>query len=213
MADIGATQRLLLETLRSEPAGTTIDELARALAITRTAVQQHLVALERDGYVMRGARRRTSGRPVQSFLITDQGLAQFPKQYSWFAALVLGVLARERGSAGLAAVMRGLGRDTAAALAATWPDAPTDERIRRTATAMRSLGYEATAKRRGARSLPVIEAHNCVFHQLARERNEVCQFDLALLERLTGAAVVHDECIVRGGGVCRFTFAAPKQKY
>lgn len=210
MADLGETQRQLLETLRSESAGATIEELGEALAVTRTAIQQHLVALERDGFVARGERRKTSGRPVQCFVITERGREQFPKQYSWFASLVLGVLARERGSVGLTEVMRGLGQDTAAGVAASWPEAPPAERIRRTATAMRSLGYEATAHTKGRHALPVIEAHNCVFHQLAQERHEVCQFDLALLERLTGTAVAHDECIVRGGTVCRFSFTAPR---
>jgi predicted ArsR family transcriptional regulator len=143
---------------------------------------------------------------VQTFVITDKGLGLFPKQYSWFAALTIGVLAREHGTVGLREIMRKLGRETADGIAADWPDTTPAERIRRTAEAMRSLGYEAIGKRTARLRLPVIEAHNCVFHELARERNEVCQFDLAVLERLTGSEVVHEECIVRGGRVCRFSF-------
>jgi predicted ArsR family transcriptional regulator len=52
----------------------------------------------------------------------------------------------------------------------------------------------------------MIEATNCVFHHLATRFPEVCHFDLALLSTFVGRPVVHDECIVRGGHVCRFSF-------
>ncbi len=35
---------------------------------------------------------------------------------------------------------------------------------------------------------------------------EVCQFDLSLLSGLTGSKVDLDECMARGGHVCRFRF-------
>ncbi|MCX5747988.1 MAG: transcriptional regulator, partial [Proteobacteria bacterium] len=202
---LGSTRRQLLETMRGRRDGVTIDELAEALTITRTAVVQHMLGLERDGYVQRGDQRPTSGRPVQTYLITEDGLQQFPKQYPWLAKLMIEVIARDHGANGLNDVMRQLGRDAAANLVGEMVHASTSERIDQTAAAMRSLGYEATSSPVMHR-LPVIEAHNCVFHELALERNEVCEFDLALLEGLTGARVEHQACIVRGGTACRFQF-------
>jgi len=52
----------------------------------------------------------------------------------------------------------------------------------------------------------VIAADNCVFHDLALKDPEVCEFDLALLSTFTESRVDHQECMARGGGVCRFKF-------
>jgi len=70
---------------------------------------------------------------------------------------------------------------------------------------MDELGYDARPAAE-ADSAPTIEADNCVFHELAMKNPEVCQFDLALLAGFTGANVEHQECMARGGRVCRFRF-------
>ena len=43
-----------------------------------------------------------------------------------------------------------------------------------------------------------------MFHALARQHPQVCKFDLAYLEGVSGRRIHHMECIVRGGHVCRF---------
>jgi predicted ArsR family transcriptional regulator len=78
---LGRTQRDLLYALLHQPAGMSIDDLAQALAITRTAVRQHLAALERDGLVQRGATRPTGRRPEQLHQLTEQARELFPRQY------------------------------------------------------------------------------------------------------------------------------------
>jgi predicted ArsR family transcriptional regulator len=78
------------------------------------------------------------------------------------------------------------------------------ERITAVADVMRDMGYDAVAKQEDGE--PVIEAHNCVFHQLAAKRPEVCRFDLALLSASTGCQVEHRACMLRGGDACRFSF-------
>jgi predicted ArsR family transcriptional regulator len=69
---------------------------------------------------------------------------------------------------------------------------------------MTELGYEAEAST--DQKQPTIEACNCLYHHVAASHPEVCEFDLALLRGVTGADVEHDECMVRGGSVCRFRF-------
>jgi predicted ArsR family transcriptional regulator len=69
---------------------------------------------------------------------------------------------------------------------------------------MTELGYEAQATQ--DKRQPAIEACNCLYHHVAAVHPEVCEFDLALLRGVTGADVEHEECMVRGGSVCRFRF-------
>src|SRR5258705_11846959 len=94
-------QKQLLRHLLRNKAGLSVDELSRNLAVTRTAVRQHLAALMRDGLVGPGATRPSGGRPQQLYLLADVGKEAFPRHYSWFAQLLINAMAREHGTAGL----------------------------------------------------------------------------------------------------------------
>ncbi|WP_060485428.1 metalloregulator ArsR/SmtB family transcription factor [Pseudomonas sp. NBRC 111123] len=194
---LGRTQQDLLHALLHEPVGMSIDELAQALAVTRTAVRQHLAALERDGLVKRGATRPTGRRPEQLHQLTEHGRELFPRQYPLLANLLIGEVAGLMGPEALLALMRQLGRKLAGDLES---DVVDEGRI---VEHMNAAGYEAKVFFRSSGE-PQIVAHNCVFHHLAKAHPVVCELDLALIGTLGGAEVSHEECMLRGGQVCRF---------
>jgi predicted ArsR family transcriptional regulator len=74
---------------------------------------------------------------------------------------------------------------------------------------MDQLGYNAKIAA-GADTARVIEADNCVFHELAIKNPEICDFDLAMMSTFTDSKVDHQECMARGGNVCRFKFVGKK---
>jgi predicted ArsR family transcriptional regulator len=195
---LGRTQQDLLHALLHRPAGMSIDELAQALVITRTAVRQHLAALERDGLVKRGATRPTGRRPEQLHELTEHARELFPRQYPLLANLLIGEVAGLIGPLALLALMRQLGRKLAQDLEYKAVD---EGRI---VEHMNNAGYEAQVFFRSSGE-PQIVAHNCVFHHLAKAHPVVCELDLALIGALGGTEVGHDECMLRGGQVCRFT--------
>ena len=41
---------------------------------------------------------------------------------------------------------------------------------------------------------------------------DVCQFDLAVLEHVVQRPVLHEECMVKGGTICRFKFQPGAQE-
>jgi predicted ArsR family transcriptional regulator len=202
----GESRRALLRHLLRNKAGATIDELASAIGVTRTAVRQHLAALTRDGLVAAGAARPTGGRPERLFVLTDAGKEEFPRRYSWFAQLLIEAMTKEHGVAGL---RTRLGRIAASVVdqlrGRVPPGAGRRRKVEQVSALMDELGYDAhTAEDVGG--APTIEADNCVFHELARSNPEICHFDLALLAGLTGSKVQLHECMSRGGHVCRFRF-------
>src|SRR5687768_3571058 len=201
MLGLGETQRALLGALQGSADGESVDGLAVHLGVTITAVRQHLIVLECDGLVERGATRASGGRPQQLFVLSERGREEFPRQYSWFSELLLSEMRKELGSAKLEKLLRSLGDDAGAAAAAP-SDAPLGERANVLAARMSELGYDARVVA-GDGKLEVA-ARNCVFHKLADKNPEVCAFDLGLIERIGGARVEHEECIVRGGAECRF---------
>ena len=134
---MGRTQQDLLKALLYAPAGMSIDELAHSLGVTRTAIRQHLAALERDGLVMRGATRPTGRRPEQLHQLTDHAKELFPRQYPLLANLLIDQVAELLGEQALSRLMRGLGRKLAGDLE---PDVVDEARI---VQHMNQSGYEA----------------------------------------------------------------------
>lgn len=70
---MGSRQQDLLKSLLENKAGLTVEELARRLDITRTAVRQHLTGLERDRLVEQVGTRPTGGRPEQVYALGKRG--------------------------------------------------------------------------------------------------------------------------------------------
>ncbi|HEX2531132.1 MAG TPA: HTH domain-containing protein [Burkholderiaceae bacterium] len=203
---LGPRQKELLQLLLKNKAGMTADELCERLNITRTAVRQHLAALENDRLVGKGATRPSGGRPEQLYVLTTEGQELFPRHYAWFAELLMESIREEFGTEGLGARLEAMGERVATQLRQQYSGLTTPEqKVQKLAEIMEQLGYDAQKLDRTDGSL-VIEASNCIFHNLAIRNAEVCKFDLALLSNFTGCKVDSNECIVTGGNVCRFRF-------
>lgn len=201
---LGSRQQELLTLLLETKSGLTVDELANGLAITRNAVRQHLAALENAGIVVASETRPSGGRPQQLYVLSEKGFELFPRQYTLLAKLLVEAAVQEGGSAGLAKRMKNMGLAASKQLLAEQPvmKAPA-ERVRKLVIVMKQLGYGAREVAGGGK-VAVIEADNCVFHSLAREHLEICQFDLALMSNFSGLPVDHQSCMAKGDNVCRF---------
>ena len=207
MLDIlGHTQKQLIKLLLKDKSGLTVDKLSKSLKITRNAVRQHLAALKSDGLVAQGATQPSGGRPQQLYVLTDKGKEIFPRHYSWFAQLVIEGIKREHGAEGLSERLSEIGSSIAEQLRTQNPGLKTrEQKVERLAAIMDQLGYNAW-NASAANKAPVIEADNCVFHELAIKNPEICHFDLAMMGSFTDSNVDHQECMARGGNVCRFKF-------
>jgi predicted ArsR family transcriptional regulator len=204
----GGTRERILSLLLHSPGPTSIPFLARQLGISRNATHLHVNSLARDGLVERAAQIPTKGRPSQGFQLSSAGEALFPRQYALLARKLVGELARYLGPDSLPEALGRIGQELAGELAtrlaANGPVALDD-----IAALMRELGYEAHFAEDGGRQ--EIEAHNCVFHDLAMRDHAICAVDLALLGKLSGRAVEHRRCMARGERSCRFAFGRPQE--
>jgi predicted ArsR family transcriptional regulator len=200
---LGERQQQLLALLLNNKAGLTVDNLSAQLQITRNAVRQHLTALERDDLVRRGETKPSGGRPEQLYLLSNRGAEMFPRRYSWFSELLIEAMAADIGREGVGAKLDQMGRAVGRQLLSSKaPPSGRATRIAALAEIMKELGYAAKVAPSPADD--TIEANNCVFHHLAAKFPEVCRFDLGLIGAFTDAKVDHQECMVRGGRMCRF---------
>lgn len=210
MAELyGERRKRLLRHLLRNKGGATVDELAAALGVTRTAVRQHLASLMHDALVAPGAERASGGRPLRLYVLTEEGREVFPRRYSWFARLLVEAITQEHGAVGL---RTRLGRIAAAVVAQlprrSAPGASRRAKVETLSGLLDELGYDARMVR-DVGGAPTIEADNCVFHELAQRNPAICHFDLALLTSYSGSRVELHECMAKGGHVCRFRFLPP----
>jgi len=210
MTTVGASQQQVLLQLLERKLGATVDELVAAVGLSRTAVNQHLVALERDGYVQRTSPRKSGGRPQNVYVLTEDGTNLFPKQYAWFSKLLIQTLREEFGEEQAARYMYNLGVKKSAELIPRLVGKNRAERIDEIVKIMNETGFVArTVSATGADKIPRVECKNCVYHDLSKDYPEVCRFDIGFLSGLMGAEVEHQSCMQRGGESCRFRFIPP----
>lgn len=206
---LGKTQRSLLRLMLKAKEGTTIDAIVKQVQITKTAVYQHINTLEKLGYIKKFTQQKTQGRPGQRYVLSEDGIHLFPKQYSWFSGVLLQRLKQSIGDEELESMMRDMGNLVAEEFQHQVNQNNEAEKLKNISDLMNNLGYESTVS---SEQEQMISACNCVYHDLAKEIPEVCSFDLALLTRLSGQEIEHQECMVRGGNCCRFCFGKPVDK-
>ena len=197
----------ILELLLKSEEPLNVQAVAKALGVSRNAAHQHVAAMEREGLVERAAAVPTGGRPSRGFRLSAAGKATFPRQYSLLAKQLLSELSQYLGPDALHAAMQRIGSSLADSLSSSLGGDPDEALI---AGLMRELGYESSVVD-GADGVE-IEAHNCVFHDLAMADPAICEVDLALLRSLSGKQVDHRRCMARGEGSCRFAFGPRKRE-
>ena len=196
--------------LLERKSGATLDELVTSVGLSRTAVNQHLIALEREGYVRKGEPRKTGGRPQHIYVLTEEGTNLFPKQYSWFSKLLIQTLRDQFGEEQASKFMYDLGVRKSADLIPRLVGKNRTERIAEIVKIMNETGFVAkTVSPNDADKIPRVECKNCVYHDLSKDYPEVCRFDIGFLSGLMGAEVEHQSCMQRGGESCRFRFVPP----
>jgi len=201
---ISPRQHQILEHLLESRNGLSVDELAKALDISRTGVQQHFVVLERDGYIKKSSLNKTAGRPVAIYVITDKGNNYFPKQYAWFSELILSDLQQEIGPERFKAYMQKLGNKLADTLRGKFAGKNLTERVDALVSIMTDLGFQVKVGAESDSESPDIEACNCIYHDLARKYQDICEFDLALMSSLLDKEVEQLSCMAKGDCNCSF---------
>jgi predicted ArsR family transcriptional regulator len=177
------TSGQLLELLRRTPM--TVEELALALGVTRTAVRAQLASLERDGFVeQRGSRRGTS-KPSRLYGVTSQAEVLFSRAYVPILTRLLQVLAGSQEPAEFDATMREVGRELMQGhrVAA----GTLGERIAGASALLNELGGLTEVEEENGSYL--IRSHGCPLAAATANHPEVCNALESMLSVFVGSEV------------------------
>lgn len=199
---LGGTQQRLLRQLLMSAGGCTVEDLCLRLRVTHNAVRQHLTALTSSQFVERVDSIATGGRPQFRYAITLAGRELFPRNYGAIAGALLLKLEAQLGKDAVTDLLVELGSTVAAAQVPLPPSQDDETMVKALADRLDSLGYEAVPAHSGGEWQ--VEAFNCVFHSLAKQNSQVCKFDLAYMEAVSGRKVTLTACMLHGEHSCRF---------
>jgi len=200
LSSLSHRQQALLRHLLYSDQGLTLDQLANLLGISRNAVTQHIAALEKLDCITSRILPSAGGRPSRAYMLTDIGMAMFPKQYALFSTALLSTISEKFKGAELDNLLSTIGQN----LALPFKDRvnSSDNKIEEVRIIMEELGYETRPS--SVNVSTEIIAKNCVFHDLAVENAAVCELDRSLISTLLESKIEQQECMVKGGDSCRF---------
>jgi DeoR family suf operon transcriptional repressor len=194
----------ILQQLLENKAGLQIDELVKFLNISRTAVQKHILMLEKEDFIKKHTRLKTLGRPSTRYVLTDKGMAYFPKSYTLFSEFFLRELKDEIGSDQFMSYMQKLGKIIARQYRSRFAELSEKKQLDALFVLLQEFGFYPSWVEHPETENGEINAHNCIFYEIAQKIPEVCIFDLALMEELLNKKIELRSCMALGDEVCCF---------
>ncbi len=205
MPPITPRQNQILELLLKHRKSHSINKISEELGISRTAVLQQFATLEKNGYITESESQKTRGRPARHFALTERGVKYFPKQYAWFSELLLKDFKKILGANAFRNHLKNMGMAIAQQLKDPLDESNITDRLKKLIVIMSDLGYQATLiDETNNKPYSLIEAQNCVYHELAQTHPEICEFDIGLMSTFLEQEVELTECLAKGGCACRF---------
>jgi predicted ArsR family transcriptional regulator len=164
----------------------TIDELANAVGLTRTAVRAQLGTLQQDGTVeQKGARQGTS-KPARTYGVTAEAELLLSRAYVPILTQLLHVLAARMPRRQFDAIMREVGRGLMTGR--SMPHGTLRERVLAASDLLNNLGGITEADEEESHF--VIRGHGCPLAAATAEYPEACNALESFLSEFVGQPVV-----------------------
>jgi predicted ArsR family transcriptional regulator len=180
----------------------TMSELATSLDISGEAVRQHLIQLEKEGWVTRFSENNGVGRPLWLYRLTTAGEHLFNKNYDQLTIEVLDTLATAFGEDVLKNLLSAMIEERIRQWEPKLTGLSTIERLDKLKDFyMKDDSFMEVENKDHILSL--IE-RNCPFHNVAMERPILCSVSVSVLTHLLGCSVKREKRLQNGDGCCAF---------
>ena len=205
MRQLSEVQQKILKNLEGCGSGATAREIANTLGYAQTTTQECLVTLTSSGLIYYKDERGVIGRPKRKYFFSSSDFSQFTTQYSWLSSLLLEHLSNTLPPEKIDELLSSIAARVSENVERELKNLSPDGRFEKLAEIMNTLGYDVTWKRSPSTNETILEAKSCVYHKVAVQFPQLCQFDIKLIENVSKKAVQLQCCIARGGKTCRFS--------
>lgn len=176
--------------------------LASILDISGEGVRQHLLQLEKEGWITRYSENNGVGRPVQQYVLTTAGEHLFEKNYDHLTIEVLDILTNSLGEEALKHLLSSMIEQRIVQWEPKLKGLNTAERLNvLKGFYKKDDSFMEIENKNHAYSL--IE-RNCPFHNVAMQQPILCSVTVSVLTHLLGCSVKREKRLQNGDGCCVF---------
>ncbi len=197
----------VLENLQRRGARTSL-QVGKALGMTSMGARQHLLRLEEDGLVTSHFEKRKTGRPALVFELSEEAARYFPQNYDQLASGILHELAEMEGREQVLKLLDRRRERMERDYLEKMDGEPDPKRRAELLAKLRDDDGYMAEHAPEPDGTPTIVEHNCPIARVAKEFPEVCQSELELLERVTGARVERVQHMAQGHYACVYRIHA-----
>ena len=191
-----------------------LEELAKAMKLSRMAVHKHLALLKERGLVMSIETTGHVGRPRMLYQLTGKSKSIFPKSYSAIASHALDFIERNMGNAAVQKVLRERQSELFDQYYKRLQNLDFDKKVKELANIRDEEGYMAESKREPKNyGRNVLLEYNCPILYIAEKHWEACSTETELFENLLGADIEPTHRAAKGDLVCKFAITERKESY
>lgn len=184
-----------------------IDEISKELGITSMGIRQHLLSLERKGFIEYVAKRHGIGRPAFLYKLTEKAEEYFPKFYHQFGLNLLKDIEVNEGKEKLNTIFKWYKNRLIKEIKETVIDKKSfPEKVYAFKETLEANGYLTELEEDNGNF--VLKIHNCPIYKIASEFKDLCKQDLFAFREILGKDMNRTECIIDGDPSC--TYVIPK---
>lgn len=186
-ASQSTTRRAILLTIKKRGEARA-EELASLLAITPSAVRQHLASLLGEGLVAVREQRGSAGRPKHLYSVTAQAESLFPKTYGELTCELLDY-AGDEGPGTVDRLFERRRQRRVAAAKARLAGKTFEERVAELARILDEDGYLADVAGGEDGEWRIVE-HNCAILEVALRYGQACSSEIGFLREVMPDAAI-----------------------
>jgi predicted ArsR family transcriptional regulator len=195
----GSTRWLVLKALRTLGKAT-ITELSDAVGVAGVTIRHHLTNLQAEGLIDVEAERRSVGRPVHIYRLSQEAERFFPNAYH---VLVDGLLDQVKDQLPADAVdqlIDGLADSLTGNLRASLAGQPEDVQREILLDWLDEQGMTARWED-GDDGLQLVRYH-CPYYDIGARHPEICRIELSVVGSVLGTGAVRSTCMQHGDAAC-----------
>ena len=181
-----------------------LNDLSKAMKISRMAVHKHLSDLQDRGLVESIEIRKGVGRPTMQYSLSSTGKTAFPKSYGEIATHALDYLEKKMGKDAVEYVLRERQKELLEKYSVRMKDMKFNERVKELARIRDEEGYIAESKKDRKRNSHTLLEYNCPIIMIAEKHWEACSIETELFEYILDANVEVTHRAAKGDSICKF---------
>ncbi len=185
-----------------------IEEMSNALNITPIGVRQHVLNLERDGFISYQLRRKGVGRPGFIYSLTKKAEELFPNNYKNLVLEILREIEEEDGRKKIDHLFKKRKEKLLREKRSLLDSAKNlKTRLSLFVESLKSDGYIVEIKEKGE-EFELLQ-YNCPISIVSHYYKEACRYELELYKELFSEDVKRTNCASEGGNFC--SYIIPKE--